>query len=556
MSDELLSARAAIARKAWADAYRLFSAAHTLAPLDVDDLELFATAACLVGEDDHSAAIWQLAHNEYLSVRQAPRAARCAFWLALDLMTRGEIAQASGWIARGERILDEAGADCAERGLLMVLNARLLAARDIAAATALAEAAFQLDARFGDGELRLFSLLIRAQTEVWNGRPARAGPLLDELMVAATVDTVSPIAVGVVYCAVIEACHNAFDLARAREWTSVLSRWCASQPNLVPFRGQCLIHRAEIMRLQGAWREALAEAESACTCLVAMPRVRGASAQGHVRSSAKYPVGAAFYEVAEMQRWLGNYSRAADAYSRANELGSSPEPGLSLLRLAEGRIEVARASIRRVLGERHNTSTRVKALSAGVEILLAAKDVAAARVASEELQGIASATAALLVRAIAAQARGKVLLEEGRPSEALGVLRMAWMQWQELEVPYEAARVRVLIGLGCRHLGDQESAQLEFDAARRVFLRLSAVKDLASVERLLRMQGGAWAESLTGRELQVIRLIAAGKTNRAIGQQLAISERTVDRHVSNILRKLGLASRSAATAYAHNHGLV
>ena len=156
---------------------------------------------------------------------------------------------------------------------------------------------------------------------------------------------------------------------------------------------------------------------------------------------------------------------------------------------------------------------------------------------------------------MAAHAQGAVLLAEGDPRAALAVLRGAWLAWQELEVPYEAGRVRVLIGLACRELGDHDGAEMELDAARWVFRQLEAAPDLARVEALSD-KAGAGAGGLTARELQVLRLVAEGETNKAIAADLFISERTVDRHLSNIYAKLGVSSRAAATAHAYQHRLI
>jgi DNA-binding CsgD family transcriptional regulator len=228
---------------------------------------------------------------------------------------------------------------------------------------------------------------------------------------------------------------------------------------------------------------------------------------------------------------------------------------LALLRLAQGRIDAAAAAIRRAYGERHKRILRASILAAYVDIMIAARDRTAAREAAGELAVLADAVPGSYLRALSRSANGSILLAEGGAREALDVLRAAWLDWQTLDIPYEAARVRVAMGLCWNQLGDLDAAELEFDAARRVFVRLDAAPDRARVEQLLRPRAGA-AKLLTRRELQVIRLIAAGESNRAIALELGISERTVDRHVSNIFVKLDLSSRSAATAYAYEHGLV
>jgi len=509
-------------------------------------LERDAVASYLSGAEEASEESWTRAHTEYLRRKDLPHAARCIFWLVLDLFNRGEWARGSGWLARGLRLL-ETEQDCASLGLLSVLASRqYLKQADTKGAAEAATRAFDLARQFDDPELAIFSRLALAQVKAQRGEFTGALRLFDEMMVSVTVEDVSPIAVGVAYCAVIDACRSLFDFSRAREWTSALSRWCAAQPDMVAFRGKCLVHRSEILRFSGDWAEALIEAGSAYAWSDAHP------------NSLKYPAGAASYELAEIHRLRGDFAAAEAAYRRASEHGQMPEPGLTLLRLAQGKPEIADATIRRLLKEQQGRVVRVAVLNAAVEILAGAGDVIAARAAADELAGIGQAYNAPALTAIVACSTGVVCIAEGNIGAALTELRKAWTLWQELDAPYEAARVRVLLGQVCLQLGDDLAAELELDTARRVFERLSAEPDIARVDALQRRShtSGAGAGGMTGRELEVLELVAEGKTNRAIAEQLSISERTVDRHVSNILLKLHLPSRSAATAYAYQHDLI
>jgi len=555
--EPLEQGRDAFKRGAWASAYRQLSAADTATQLAPEDLELLATAAYLVGNDRVGDEVWTRAHNEYLRRANAPRAARCAFWLILNHITRGEFAQAGGWLARAHHILDDGQRECAELGLVEVLTARLhhLKQDDPAAAEAAVTHAIAIANRCDDPDLNLFSRLILGQSHVLRGAGPEAVALFDEVMVAVTVGDASPLAVGWVYCAVIDTCQHIFDLERAREWTSVLSRVCEEQPDIVLFRGPCLVHRAEVMRLSGDWTRAISEAERACTFFSGADWPNDGQSDAGRRLPFGHLIGAAFYELGEIHRLRGELDHALEAYRQATVFGQAVEPGLALLRMAQGRLTVAESTIRRVLDEPQARRARARTLAACVEIMLAVRDLPVARASANELIALGVALGSPYLRALGARSAGAVLLAEGNARLAVTELRAAWMTWQEIEAPYEAASVRVLLALGFRELGDHDAAELELDAARRVFQRLGAVPDVTRVSALLKTSAKA-TPLLTARELEVIGLVATGKSNRDIALELSISQRTVDRHISNILMKLDLPSRSAATAYAFEHGLV
>lgn len=540
----LEDARAALERGAWSEAYTLLSAADAHVPLDPDDLDRLATAAYLVGEDVTSIQARTRAHAGFLERGETIRAARSAFWLVFTIFdSPSQRAQVSGWLARAQRLVDDAKEPCVEQGWLRCAFARQRAAAgDIQSAHTAYTQAAEIGLRFGDNDLIALARHGEGRALLAMNRTAAGLALLDEVMVAVTGGELAPMIAGAVYCSVITACNDLFDLRRAQEWTAALQDWCDSHPDLVPFRGDCLIRRSELMQLHGAWQEAFSEARRACERLPDPP--------------SRAEAGAAYYQLAELHRLRGEFAEADEAYRRASQAGRKPHPGLALLRLSQGQPEAAAASIRLALQEARGGRARVLALCAGVEIMLASNDVAGARAASEELVRLTEGLDLPFLSAVSSQARGAVALAEAQPLSALEALRVAWTAWQELDAPYEFAQVRVLIGLAYRQAGDAEGAQLEFEAAHDAFEKLGATPAAARVAAFAAQASPPASATLTGREIEVLRLIASGVTNRTIAIRLGISEKTVARHVSNIFTKLDLSSRSAATAYAYEHKLL
>jgi ATP/maltotriose-dependent transcriptional regulator MalT len=533
----LQQGRDAYARSAWAEAYESLAQADELDPLPAEDLELLAISAYMLGREDESMQILERASQRHAETGERRRAARCAFWVGIQLLLRGEMGPATGWLGRAHRLLEGEG-ECPEQGyLLMPVAFQHEAEGDLDGACATAAAAADIGERFGDKDL--FALAIHTQGEflIHGGRVREGVGLLDESMVAVMEGGVSPMVTGIVYCGVILACEQVYDVRRAKEWTTVLTRWCEQQPDLLAFTGRCLVHRAEILRLQGDWADALAETERADRRLEkAMNRAAAA------RSS---------YLRGEVHRLRGEFAEAEQDYREASRLGSEPQPGLALMRLAQGNREAAAASIRRMVGETTDRLRRAALLPALAEIMLATGDLEEAAGACRELAEICDECESEMLRAMLATTRGALELATGDPGALLS-LRAASNAWNELEAPYEAARARMLVGCACREVGDQEAFRLELEGARTVFEELGAAPDVAAVDALL---GGGDTYGLTDRELEVLRLIAAGKSNREIAAALVISEHTVARHVQNIFRKLGVPSRTAAGAFAYEHGL-
>jgi DNA-binding CsgD family transcriptional regulator len=497
----------------------------------------------MLGLDDEYRGALEQAYHSYREAADALPAARCAWWIGHNLLFLGRSSLARGWFARGQRLLDRAGRDSVEHGYLLI-PAVLERSRDgdFAAAYATAAAIAEIGERFHDRDLVAIAAMEQGQALVRQGKSEEGLRLVDETMVAVTAGELSPIVAGIVYCNTIAFCRDAYELRRAREWTEALTRWCEQQSDMVAHKGLCLVHRAEIMTLGGAWSDALAEAR----------RVAKQFTQGVLNQRA---LGHAAYRQAEVHRLQGKFGEAELAYREASRFGLEPQPGLALMRLAQGKRDAAAAALRRAVSETGPSLMRAALLPAYVEILVAGGDVTEARLACDELAEAARRQGSDALLALAAQAEGAVVLAEGNARSALPSLRFAWHAWQELDAPYDAARARVLIAQACAALGDDDTAAFELDAAREVFSRLGAAPDLARVESLVRKRARS-DHGLTPREVEVLRLVARGRSNREIASALVISERTVARHVQNIFARLGVSSRASASVFAAEHDLL
>jgi ATP/maltotriose-dependent transcriptional regulator MalT len=536
-------AREAFRRLAWAKAHAHFQAASREVALCAEDLERMAVAADMLGKDSEFIDLAVRAHHAYLAEVKTEQAVRAAYWLGLFALTvEGDAAQSAGWLARGWRLLEDDPHDCVEHGYLMNLAAlRCLSVEgDPASGLSTFQQAVAIARRFRDPQLTVFARMGEGHCLLALGRTNESMALFDECMAAVLAGDLSPLAVGIVYCAVLSACQDVFDLRRAREWTAAFTRWCESQPDLVSFRGQCLVHRAELMQLQGDWPDAMQQALRACERL---------------SSRSRAWAGAAYYQQAELHRLRGQFVEAENAYRSAGDWGFSVQPGLALLWLAESRTDSAVAAICRSLAETRGGAPRTKILPAHIQIMLASGDLKTARASANELSQSALQLRSPLLNAMAAHASGDVTLAEGDAAAALPALRDAWRAYYLLEAPYEAARVRVSIAVACRELGDKDSADLELDAARQIFQRLGARPDLDNVVSLA--HGNSLGPGgLTEREVEVLRLVAGGMSNREIAAELVVSGHTVRRHLQNIFSKLGVSSRAAATAFAFQHNIV
>jgi DNA-binding CsgD family transcriptional regulator len=540
------SARELFAGHAWRQAYAALATADESGELDGSELELLASTAFLIGRDQAGESALSRAHKAHASVGDFEAAARAACHLGFRLMWR-EPAHANGWLGRAARTLEDAGCDeCAVHGYLMLFaGIRHAIEGNFDQAHVDFANALAVGRRFGSGDLILLARLGEGRAFIRRGQIAAGTRLLDEVMVAVTGDDLSPENVGIIYCVALDACDETFDVARAREWTEAFGRWCDSEPEIVPNRGDCLVRHAEIKQLRGEWTDAMTEVTRACDVLA-----------GERASPA---AGTAFYRLAELHRLRGEFSEAEAAYANASRHGREPQPGLALLRISQGQTAVAVGAIRRALDEAKSPARRAESLRACVDVSLAVGDVARARAAAEEFSDLAERIGAPLLRATAAQARGAVHLADGQARDALSSLRTASEIWRALDAPYEVARVRLVSARAHRLLGDPDTARLELAAARQVFEELGARPDAADADAVLDQLAGddhPGANALTDREVEVLGLVATGRTNRSVADALGISEKTVARHVANIFGKLGLSTRAAATAYAHRRGLI
>jgi len=534
----------AFGRSAWREACTLWMEADRDRELSPDDLSCWATASYLIGHDADADDLWARAHTECLGRGDASRAARCAFWLGLGLVLRGETARGGAWIGRAHQVLEEVTDQTAEHGYLLVPSGlQAMGGGDFSAAYSRFSQAIELADRFNDRDLLALARLGQGRTLVKGGETSRGLNLLDEAMVAITAGEIGAVVAGIVFCAVIETCRDAFDVRRAQEWTEAMTRWCATKPDLVAYRGHCSVYRAEVLRMHGEWDEALDEALQACDRLGTPP--------------AHAAVGMAHYEVGELLRLRGEFEAAEEAYREANRAGHSPQPGLGLLNLSRGRIENARAALRHALEEATQPLDRARLLGAVVEADLAEEDVPSARASADELQAIAAGNDVPALHGAAGYAEGAVRLAEGVERGAAQILRETVDLWRRVGVPYEVARALVLLALSCRRLGDPDTAELDLDAACSGFARLGASTDLSAALALVESAGRPDASAgLSRRELEVLQLVTVGRTNREIAGELTLSEHTVRRHLQNIFAKLDLSSRAAATAYAFRHHLV
>ena len=529
---ELREARTAYAERAWQRAYDAFAAAESEAPLDAEDYHRFAVCAHLLARLPDYFAIRERAYQSLLDRGEPLAAAEAALWVGIQKVVRGDVAEGGGWIARASHIVAEDGTDSRAAGFLTVARALEVAmGGDPEEAARITGECVRAARRHGSPEYVALSLHQQGMFLVAAGRTDEGLACMDEAMLCVAAGECSAMVEGIIYCNVIEACWSIYELTRAQQWTAAMTQWAAAQPELCNFTGECKVRRAELKQLNGRWPEALDELEGVTPSEL-----------------DRWVAGKAAMVRGNLDRMVGRYDSAEEQFRLASRFGEDPQPGLALLRLSRGSVQAAAAMAQRSLAETHQPGRRIQTLAAATEILLAVGEIDAAEAAADELQGIATVNRSPLVVALGQHAKAAVCLTRGAAAEALPLLRDALGTWVRAHTPYDEARTRALLADACRALGDRESAERELDAARAIFEELGALPDLARLTQT--------DDVLSPRELEVLKLLATGATNRAIAEQLVLSERTVDRHVSNIFGKLGVTSRAAATAYAFDRQLV
>lgn len=457
----------------WRQAYAAFSEADEVT-LGAGELEAFADTAWWTCHADQAIELRQRAFHRYLAEEEPRDAARLALSLSWDHSARGAYAVSRGWVGRAERLL-ASFPDAPERALLALTQAMTeLDVGDVGPGIPHLEEALRLAEVHGDRDVQAMARVVKGRLLVHQGSVDEGLALLDESSTAALSGELGPLVSGLVYCYTIASCQDVGDYHRAVEWTQAANRWCDGV-DVTGFPGACRVHKAQVMRLHGNWTAAVEQAQAACTELHEFNNV--ITAAGH-------------YEVGEVRRRRGEFAAALESYREADAYGQDPQPGLSLLRLAEGRVEAALAAIHRSLEATDRPLDRVRLLPALVEVAVAAGNADAAREALAELDRIVGEyriadRPAPAFEAAAHLARGQLALAEGRVPEATRSLRQAREGWQVIGAPYETAQARLLLGLAYRRSGDEDGAMGEFEAALAVFERLGARVDAERAKELL-----------------------------------------------------------------------
>lgn len=537
------AARDAYRRNAWADATELFLRADAEAELEIDDLEALVWAAAVSAHDREMLSALDRVYAYHSEKGDHNKSARAAFWRGLRSMMIGDVGLGSGWLQRARKHAEETAPDSVERGYLLLPQVFMHRGKGAyEAAVEIADQAIAIGQTQDELDLIALAGSLKGGILFRLGRISEGYVPIDETMLLANGNRLSPIVTGIVYCEVVASCCRVLEMARAREWTAILDDWCRRNPQAKAFNGVCQVHRAEVLQLEGNWSEAFAEAERASHGL------EGTTEQTAMANAA--------YRRGEILRLRGDYDAADAEYRLAGESGVDPQPGLALLRMAQRRRREAVAMIRRALQTAGDLPRKTALLPAGIEISIACDDLDAAERQCGEMQEIAQRFGTEVLTRVADQCYGTLALARGAFADAVPALIGARQYWSDFGAPYLVARLRVDIARGCSELGDLESAAMELDAAEKLFHELGAEPDLALIRRLRANSTPSDSDILTAREREVLALMAAGGSNRTIAGKLGLSPKTVNRHAENIFGKLGVSSRAAAVARALKTGMI
>jgi len=533
----LQDARRAYSQGAWADATDLFLSADAQSPLNREDLDRLVWAAGIAARDQEMLAALTRLYEIHVAEGDDEASARAAFWSGLRHMMMGEVGLGAGWLQRAAKHAEETAPDCVQRGYLMLPKAfmhRSKGAYD--QALDIADKAIAFGEKAGEPDLVALAGSLKGGLLFRLGRIDEGYVPIDEAMLLAKGEHLSPLVCGVVYCEIVASCCRVFEMVRAREWTVILDDWCRRNPQARAFNGVCQVHRAEILQLEGNWSDAFAEAARA-----------GRGLEGTTEQTA---MATAAYRRGEVLRLQGDFAAADKEYRRAAETAIDPQPGLALLRLAQGRCEDAATMIRRALETSPDMPAKAALLPAGVEIFIACGDLDAAEQLCREIKEIAGVFGTDVFESVIDQCCGTLELAKGNFAGAIVTLGRARRYWSEFGAPYLAARLRADIARACFELGDFEGAAIELNAAEKMFRELGARPDLKRLPALRGKPEPPPADILSAREREVLALMADGGSNRAIAKVLHLSPSTVNRHVENIFGKLAVSSRAAAVAKA------
>jgi ATP/maltotriose-dependent transcriptional regulator MalT len=536
--DRLTAAREALAHHDWSRCHDAAEGPPLEDPgSEAERLDLLGEALWWLGRLDECIDVRERAYRALEDLGDHRGAGRCAVWLYEHHCQRARPAIGSAWLRRARRAL-EGDARCVEHGALLLREAELAHGDgELDDAAALAERAHDLGRDLASPDLEAEALQALGRVLIDAGQPKLGLAHLDEAMLLAVEGRLGPYSTGKVYCSLISACEDLGDLRRAAEWTDATSQWARQHPFAI-FPGICRIHRAVVLERRGELADAEREASQACAELLA----------SHLPNAA-----AAFAEVGDIRRRLGDLERAEEAFARAEELGGRTCAGTALLRLAQGRVDAAARIVAGCIAEQSpNPLARARLLPIAAQIAIAAGDPDGAATSVRELESIAESFDIPLLHATAALARGRLQLAEQAPAAATVTLREALRRWQELGVPYEVATTKTLLAQALSAGGDDEGARELFASARALFEQIGVRLDV--VVTAAADQPGLPA-GLTAREVEVLRLVASGLSNKDIAAELYLSAKTVSRHLTNIFTKIGVSSRSAATAFAFEQRL-